>query len=614
MIRISKASGSNTDLSTSQAFIFPRFLPEDLKDKFILTFLISACGEDIFLKVKQISLSLEEKLSEVENKSLTEAINTLFEFIKEGLKEAENLNVLMILSKEDTLYLKNLGSSKAYLLREGKKVSLTGSQDQGQLVSGFLHSGDKVIMLSPDSLDENIEQEEKVFWSDTNIDFLINSDNSQFEEDFTSLMQRLESIEPKSAILVDRIEEEKKQERKDIPDLSLHQAEFKDNKKPRIKISLPSIRLPRINFRRKKVLLIFSLSILALILVIASLGFYISKVASFKSDMQRIINSAQDDYNQAQTLKDSDQAQAKEKIDQSLVKLGSVLAQDPGNTGAEALKLNIEQNTDSIFKKYRVSDWPVFLSLDLIRPDFNPTRFSYSINKLLMLDDKNKTLVSVNIANKNNQVLAGKNQIGDARSFSLNGDNAFVYSPDKGLSRIDLLNSKITVVAKPDESVGEISNIVAFAGNVYVVDETHNQIWKYIPTTTGYSDKYSYLQDGVSASLSGTRKMEIDYSVWILKGDADVTRFTAGREDFFSVGGIDIPISKISSFYVPDDGELSYFLDPDNSRLVVLKKNGQYDSQYIGDKFKTATDLAVDIEEKKIYLLEGGKIYQIDLK
>lgn len=91
-------------------------------------------------------------------------------------------------------------------------------------------------------------------------------------------------------------------------------------------------------------------------------------------------------------------------------------------------------------------------------------------------------------------------------------------------------------------------------------------------------------------------------------------RLTKGAPDNFAYGGLDTNIKTPKSFFVSSDTDNLYLLDSGNSRLVVLSKTGQYKSQYKGDRFGSATDLAVDEAGKKVYLLDSGKIYSTDLK
>lgn len=259
------------------------------------------------------------------------------------------------------------------------------------------------------------------------------------------------------------------------------------------------------------------------------------------------------------------------------------------------------------------TDWPVFLSIDLIKTNFVTSRLSFSLGKILLLDDREKTLVLIDIAQKTPLILAGSSQLGQASIASLNADNAFVYSEDKGLLNVNVQSKKVTTVAKPDSEMGRVLDIYGFASNLYVAEEgtTSGKIWKYAPIISGYSDKIPYLKG--QANFSGAKRMIIDYSVWVTK-DQEVFKFTGGANDSFSVSGLSKNIGEVSSLSVPEEGENLYILDKPNSRIVVLTKSGVYKAQYVGDKFKSATDITVDLEGKKIYLLEGGKIYALDLK
>jgi dihydrofolate reductase len=55
-------------------------------------------------------------------------------------------------------------------------------------------------------------------------------------------------------------------------------------------------------------------------------------------------------------------------------------------------------------------------------------------------------------------------------------------------------------------------------------------------------------------------------------------------------------------------------LDNGNSRVVVFDKTGSYKAQYQADVIKSAKDFEVLEKDKKIYVLSGGKVYEITLK
>ena len=252
--------------------------------------------------------------------------------------------------------------------------------------------------------------------------------------------------------------------------------------------------------------------------------------------------------------------------------------------------------------------------MDLVKKNFRATQISMSDGKILLLDPAVKTLVVVDLSKKSNQILAGSDQLGEASLSSLNGPLAFVYSKDKGILRVDTTNQKIASVSKKDSSWGDIHDIYSFAGNIYLLDSQKNQIWKYLPTADGYSESREYLTKGTTVDLSKALRMQIESSVYILKSGGDMLRFTRGDKDNFSYSGVPSGLKDPKSFFVSSDTDNLYILDSGNSRLIILTKTGSYKGTISGDKFATATDLVVDEKGKKVYLLDGSKIYSVDLK
>ena len=108
--------------------------------------------------------------------------------------------------------------------------------------------------------------------------------------------------------------------------------------------------------------------------------------------------------------------------------------------------------------------------------------------------------------------------------------------------------------------------------------------------------------------------MQIESSVYVLKKEGEMLRFTRGDKDNFSYEGLDKPVKDPKSFFVSSDTDNLYLLDSGNSRLLILTKTGVYKGQISGDKFAQSSDLVVDEKGKKVYLLDGGKIFQVDLK
>ena len=602
-LRFQKAIAGNIDYLTAQAFIFPKegFITSQGTQPFI-SVLITGSGEDAFAKVRQSAISIEEIILE-DTPDLPELGQKILDNLKVKLADVQNLQILVAIYKSEILYIKRSGTAKAYLLRDGNIADLTIQVAGEEVVSGFLKEGDKVLLLS-DRLKDDTDEAPKS-WDDLLHHKLINTQIENFEEEIELTAQTLNSLEPLASVLIEN-----------HPDIK----EIKPSNEPNALSQSPKISLPSINFIRFRTKLsqinpkiFFGLLIL---IIISGVGFLAYNKFKPQSPTEASINSAIEEsrskLNEALSLKDSDSEKAATALIEAKSSLSEAQKIDADSDDVKSLEKDINDNSKAILKVVDINDWETYLSLNLIKDNFDTDKISYSLGQILMLDTKNKTLVSLNLNNKTNQILAGETQLGDAKFASLNGDQAFVFSSDKGVLNIDTQSKKISTVSKSDSEWGNISDLVGFSSNVYLLDSGKNTIWKYSPIATGFTDKISYLKEGQSPNFNGSLRMHIDFSVWVVKPD-EILKFTAGNSDFFAAGGLEKNISSIRDIFVSEEEDKLCLLDPDNSRIIILKKNGQYLSQINSEKLKTSEDFIIDEENKKIYLLEDGKIHRADL-
>lgn len=262
---------------------------------------------------------------------------------------------------------------------------------------------------------------------------------------------------------------------------------------------------------------------------------------------------------------------------------------------------------------HQVTDWPVLVSLDLIKDKFTPNHFSFSDGNLLMLDDKQKSLISFNLSQKNPTVLGGQKQLGDPQFASSSDDSAFAYAPSKGVVKINLKSQKNSLAAPKSPEWGTIVDVFAFGSNFYLLDSTKSNVWKYVPTESGYSNPQSYFKEGVVTSFPDARKLQIDSSIWILKGVDEILKYTSGSQDFYGLSDFPENLKTITSFFVSSDTDNVYLLDSNSQAVFVTSKQGKFIASYKGDKFKDAIDIFADEKSNLLYIIDSQKIYQIPL-
>lgn len=633
-LKIAQVIGLNTDQKAAQ-------VTSSVREGNGFFAVLKLSSDDAFTKGRQALSELEDFFFETEG-GPAQKLQATFEEADKKFPDTEfDLCLASVWGK--VLYLIGKGQIEAFLRRNEKLSPLLSVGSTSQLISGFVNAGDKV-MFATSSL---------VTFLGDELDKSLNLPPELFEEEVGSKIGGAELENDGLAALAIQIEEEQEEiaPLPDEPEQKAHEDVIQSSQGvfDKDKQSLRSNDLkPSLTLRDKSSLtlrdkfaflqiLISKLPVLAgkvrqyfpksgrsrlilavMLLVIIAGGtaykYKVSKDQKINAEFNQALQQAKDDFNAAKGLATLNPGEAKNKLESAKDKVALALSLKTKSTEAQNFKKLIEDETPQIMQQSSVSDFPVFLDLDLVKKDFKAQNMSMSSGKLLLLDPDVKTLVMVDLVKKSNKILAGSTQLGEAKFASLNGSMAFVYSEDKGILRVDSSNSKVSAVAKLDEDWGSIADIYGFAGNVYALDSLKNQIWKYLPTSGGYSDKREYLTKGTSADFASAQKIQIESSIYVLKRGGEIARFTKGDKDNFSYSGLPSGVKEPKSIFVSSDTDNLYVLDSGNLRLLVLSKLGEYKSQVIGSKFGTVTDIAVDEVTKKVYLLEGSKIYSIDLK
>lgn len=607
MLKTAKIVGLNSDQEAALVLICPA------QNGPTLFIIVAARADDAFSRTKGALVEAEDTFFTSE-KAVSERVEEVVRQVKNSLADTEDLQLILAVAEEKNLspdeqgdrvfyFLCQGDSLSASLIRNGHSSSLM-TVSSGEMISGFLKPGDRVIMTTK-SLEEVLGKD---------FDKLAFLPIETLEDEVVNLLPQ-SKIAPLATIVIE--EENNLQEytpnTENLSVLPVEQGKLGVNlRKQLIKGSALLLNFITGIFSNRRVMVIlFALVVLGGIL--GGIQIYRGRQeASFKANVDQLLEKGVFEYQKALSLKDSDGLGAQNSIKEARLILEQVLKLESKNEKALQLKKEIEENSPNIFRVFPVEDFPLWLDLDLAKKGFAAQTFSTSLGKLLVLDSNLKVLLKIDLQSKAHDILAGEEKLGEAKFISLNGDVSWVYSEDKGIVRIE--GGQTKTVIKKDSEWGEIVDIYGFAGNVYVLDKSKGQIWKYLPIESGYSDKRAYFKEGTKVDLSGALKMQIDGSIWILKNGGEILKFTQGSSDQFSLSGLDQTVKESKSFFVSDKIENLYLLDSGNSRLLILDKKGNYLSQYQGEKFKDFTDLLVDEKGKKVYFLQGSKIYWMELK
>lgn len=219
-------------------------------------------------------------------------------------------------------------------------------------------------------------------------------------------------------------------------------------------------------------------------------------------------------------------------------------------------------------------------------------------------------------------------QISNPKVNQFTQDDKNIYFVDSNaVSSVEKGKEKINIIIKNKDYWKEVGALGVYLGNIYVLDKNPTtasgqaQILKFVPTEEGYS-KTNYLSQNVTPDFSKSTSIAIDGSIYVLLNDGAIEKFTRGKQDRFAVSSLDKPFLSPSKMFTNIDTKNLYILDNGNSRIVVLNKEGIYQTQYQAEILKNAKDFEVLEKDpstgsgqgKKIYVLSQNKIYEIELK
>lgn len=628
-LRTAKVIGLNSDQRAALAY------SEVQDDENAFLSILQLSSDDAFTKGREALTELSEFYFEFEG-SGADKINATFAQVEEKFGKEGQFDLLIASISGKILYLLGKGQLDIYLKRDGKMSSLFSTGKEGQLVSGFLNEGDRLLFSTKNLID---------FLGD-DLSASLSLPVESFEEEISNRLTLAEFEDQGVAGLLVELEKEKDPETegsgevhlpvegsalkgrvlksglmflKKIPAFLLRLIPKKSSQDQYLSYEKPAFFLMKFIPKSAKAKLLLALFLIFSIAIFAVYQYKTTKQKQKENEIKSLITQAQSNLDLAKTDKDSNPVSAKEKINSAKDKIGQALTKDPKSEAARKLKDQIEQDSASILREFEAKELSLYLELDLIKKNFNSVQMALSEGKLLLMDNGTKTMAVVDLAKKSQQIIAGSDQVGDASAFSINSQFAYSFAKDKGVEKIDVSNQKAVNIAKPDKEWGSIKDIAGFAGNAYLLDTGNpsagsGRIWKYVPAQGGYSDKQEYLAASIKPDFSNAVRMRIESSIYVMKEDGEMLRFTKGNKDNFSYSNLPSGVRSPKSFFTSSDVDNLYLLDSGNSRLLVLSKTGEFKSVYQGARFGTASDLVADEEAKKVYLLDEGKIYTLDLK
>lgn len=563
-----------------------------------------------------------------------EALKTAF---SEGLTPLENGNAALVAIINQTVYALTQGLGQVYLKRHNTLAPIVhnppvdGEESDAQkhiirTSSGIWEENDTVILASnyhpvlknalksldykdSDTIENTLRQEVdlKILLSTTvGICKIITLPTNENTQNIT--YDNLETVN--GDILSPQSTQQDETDEEITP---LTQVDQKPQLQSRIKKPniFENLKDPR---KAKK---IYGLLTLILICVLAArlfLAFAGITQESKNLESEQLLVQAQDEYTQALPLVVSNPPLARNKLISAQNKVNNILGLTPNNESAKILLSKIQE---SISSTLNVKDTVLseFIKLDLIKTGATGTSLDLDGRVLNVLDSQNGSLYQINIDRKSSEIVGGGDSVKNAQFVAGSLGRTFVYKDSTGIVRAAAGDNKTeTVINAKDQGWNGIGGVASFGGNVYILDNGNNQVWKYSPTDSAFSPKTNYIKDTISRDISDGIDISIDGSIWIITKSENIYNFLPDSGTSFPTSGLDKKIGPNAKIYSDSDStDMVYVLDPDNSRVIAFGKTGGYRLQYQDPQISNALDIAVSEKDQTIFLLTQNSVLALKL-
>ena len=232
--------------------------------------------------------------------------------------------------------------------------------------------------------------------------------------------------------------------------------------------------------------------------------------------------------------------------------------------------------------------------------------------KIYAGDSAQKSIYVASIKDKTATVLPATELSFDNFLYpALSGEKELLYFSGANIARINLENDGIEAISANSGS-GVLTDMEVFNSNLYALDPKSKQIIRYSFSGSSLSSPYKWLKKPLEAESA--LDFTIDGSIYLLAAPAQVFKFLRGDLQDFSLSAAEPELKNPTKIFTNKDINSIYILEPQESRVVVYDKTGQFLRQYQNKELKNLKDFIIDEPAKIIYLLDGNTVYRHSLE
>ena len=360
------------------------------------------------------------------------------------------------------------------------------------------------------------------------------------------------------------------------------------------------------NLSYKKAITYFFLLIIFLIFI---WSVFLGYQRRYEKEINKKIEQAEREIlnkiSQAEEISFLNMNQAKKLIENANNQLNNLKKEiKKKNIKIDQIEKKIIEKENEIIKK-ETKSYQEFYDLSFDRKEAIGDKFFLESDFLFIIDKKAGVIYKLSLEKKSLEKFIDEN-IKKAKIISSYDKKIYFFVDSEGVYELNNLG-KIKKIIENDKEWGEIVDMSTYNGNIYLLDIKKDEVYKYLPTDKGFSEKKSYFKKGEAVDLTDANSLAIDSSLYI-SFSKSIIKLNIGVKESFknNFPNDDYQIKKV---YTNKEIPKVYVWDKKNGLIYILTKNGDYQEQISSEIIKSANDFVV--YKNKIFFLNNNKIYFI---
>jgi len=274
------------------------------------------------------------------------------------------------------------------------------------------------------------------------------------------------------------------------------------------------------------------------------------------------------------------------------------------------LKKGIEEKINEINKIKKV-DISKIIDLGELTyfTDSTPEKIIKIENNIFISSD-NGTILKNDLATGEIKKI-GLFDLGKIKKIKAFDENNLIINYNHSLALFDLesgISTPLQLNARADLA---ITDFEVYNNRLYILDAGKNTILQYSKSGNSFSGETIWLKD--DTNVREATAISIDGSIWVIYYIGKLENFMKGVKTDLAVEEALSKMVRADKVWTGYEQENVYFIDTESKRIAVITKLGKIVQQYVSDKFEELKDFAVDETAKKIFILDGTKIYSFDI-